>query len=78
MCPAPPSHARNIRLNTELVKKPKDLLEYVVVHELAHLRHPSHGDKFRALLDRHYPAWREARAELNALPLGAEAGARIG
>ena len=32
MCPAPPSHARNIRLNKELVKKPKDLLEYVVVH----------------------------------------------
>jgi hypothetical protein len=29
--------ARNIRLNTELVKKPKDLLEYVIVHELAHL-----------------------------------------
>lgn len=64
--------ARRIRLNTELVKKPKDLLEYVVVHEMAHLIVPTHGERFLALLDRHYPAWREARAELNELPLAAE------
>ena len=61
--------ARTIRLNTELVKKPKDLLEYVIVHEMAHLIEPTHGPRFLALLDEHYPAWREARAELNALPL---------
>jgi predicted metal-dependent hydrolase len=65
--------ARNIRLNTELVKKPKDLLEYVVVHEMIHLIEPTHTARFLALLSRHYPAWREARAELNELPLGAEA-----
>ena len=59
----------NIRLNTELVKKPKDLLEYVIVHELAHLLEPTHSDCFVALLDKHYPSWMEARAELNALPL---------
>jgi predicted metal-dependent hydrolase len=64
---------RHIRLNTELVKKPKDLLEYVVVHELMHLIEPKHSDRFIALMDRHYPHWREARAELNALPLSAEA-----
>lgn len=61
----------NIRLNTELVKKPKDLVEYVIVHELVHLREPNHNDRFVALLDRHYPGWREARAELNELPLSA-------
>jgi predicted metal-dependent hydrolase len=33
--------ARNIRINTELVKKPKDLLEYVVVHEMMHLIEPT-------------------------------------
>ncbi len=59
----------NVRLNTELVKKPRDLLEYVIVHELAHLLEPSHSERFVALLDAHYPTWREARAELNALPL---------
>jgi predicted metal-dependent hydrolase len=62
--------ARTIRLNTELVKKPRDLLEYVVVHEMLHLVEPTHSERFVALLDKHYPAWREARAELNELPLG--------
>ena len=65
--------ARNIRLNTELVKKPKDLLEYVVVHEMAHLREPTHNSRFIGLLEEHYPTWREARAELNELPLTADA-----
>jgi len=64
--------AGNIRLNTELVKKPKDLLEYVVVHEMLHLIEPTHSERFVALLARHYPTWREARAELNELPLAAE------
>jgi predicted metal-dependent hydrolase len=64
--------AGRIRLNTELVKKPKDLLEYVIVHEMTHLRHPTHSDHFIALLQQHYPTWREARAELNELPLTAE------
>lgn len=63
--------ARNIRLNTELVKKPKDLLEYVVIHEMLHLIAPTHTTQFFALMNKHYPSWREARAELNELPLGA-------
>ena len=67
------ARARNIRLNTELVKKPRDLLEYVIVHELMHLIEPRHSDRFMALMDRHYPHWRDARAELNALPLSAQA-----
>ena len=64
--------AGNIRLNTELVKKPKDLLEYVVVHEVLHLIEPTHSEHFMVLQSKHYPTWREARAELNALPLSAE------
>lgn len=64
--------AGNIRLNTELVKKPKDLLEYVIVHEMVHLIEPTHSERFIVLLDKHYPIWREARAELNELPLVAE------
>jgi predicted metal-dependent hydrolase len=63
--------ARSIRLNTELVKKPRDLLEYVVVHEMLHLIEPTHGERFLTLIGKHYPAWREARAELNELPLTA-------
>ena len=64
--------AKHIRLNTELVKKPKDLLEYVVAHEMIHLIEPTHSDRFIALMSEQYPGWREARAELNELPLAAE------
>jgi predicted metal-dependent hydrolase len=64
--------AGHIRLNTELVKKPKDLLEYVIVHEMAHLSEPTHSDRFIAILEEHYPTWREARAEINELPLAAD------
>lgn len=60
----------HIRINTELVKKPRDLLEYVIVHEMIHLIEPTHNEHFIALLDQHYPGWRDARMELNALPLG--------
>ena len=64
--------ARHIRLNTELVKKPKDLLEYVVVRERLRLRERRHNELFVAVLTQHYPTWREARADLNGLPLSAE------
>jgi predicted metal-dependent hydrolase len=68
--------AGHIRLNTELVKKPKDLLEYVIVHEMLHLIEPRHSERFMSLLATHYPSWREARLELNELPLAAEVWAR--
>jgi predicted metal-dependent hydrolase len=59
----------HIRINTELVKKPRDLLAYVVLHEMAHLLEPHHNERFVATLDRHWPQWREARLELNTLPI---------
>ena len=64
--------AANIRLNTELVKKPKDLIEYVVVHEMVHIIEPTHSERFISILSDNFPRWREARAELNELPLAAE------
>ncbi len=62
----------HIRLNTELVKKPKDLLEYVLVHEMAHLIEPTHNERFFEILTRHYSGWKEAREELNELPVRVE------
>jgi predicted metal-dependent hydrolase len=47
------------------------LLEDVVVHEMLPLIAPTHSEQFLTLMSKHYPAWREARAELNELPLGA-------
>lgn len=64
--------ARSIRINTELVKKPRDLLEYVIVHEMAHIIEPRHSERFFNILERHYPSWSTARTELNELPLSAE------
>jgi predicted metal-dependent hydrolase len=61
--------AGTIRINTELVKKPRDLLEYVIVHEMLHIIEPTHSAKFLDLLDGYYPTWREARMELNELPV---------
>jgi predicted metal-dependent hydrolase len=60
--------ARTIRLNTELAKKPKECLEYIVVHEMVHLREPKHGPGFVALMDRFMPNWRDTRELLNRLP----------
>ncbi|MDD9721781.1 SprT family zinc-dependent metalloprotease [Sulfitobacter sp. PR48] len=62
---------QTIRLNTELVKKPRDLLEYVVVHEMIHILAPTHSPRFFDLLSTHYPSWSEARTELNELPIPA-------
>ena len=59
---------RTLRLNTELAKKPRACLEYIVVHELSHLLEPTHGPRFLALMDRFMPAWRDTRALLNSLP----------
>ena len=60
-----------IRLNTELVKKPRHLLEYVVVHELLHLVEPRHNERFAHLLSEYYPTWQADKVELNELPLTA-------
>jgi predicted metal-dependent hydrolase len=62
---------RRIWLNLELAKKPRRSIEYVVIHELAHLRVRRHGDDFRALLDETLPNWEHVRAELGALPIPA-------
>jgi predicted metal-dependent hydrolase len=60
---------KNIRLNTELGKKPKECLEYIVVHELVHLLEPSHNARFQELMDRNLPNWRALRSQLNSSPL---------
>jgi predicted metal-dependent hydrolase len=63
---------RNIRLNTELAKKPRECLEYVVVHELAHFISSRHDDRFIGLLNRHLPSWRVTRELLNKSSLRQE------
>ncbi|MBS0611432.1 MAG: M48 family metallopeptidase [Proteobacteria bacterium] len=60
---------RTIRLNTDLAKKPPECLEYIVVHELAHLIEPSHNARFVSVMNLFMPRWRLYRDELNRLPV---------
>ncbi|MGO9257657.1 MAG: M48 family metallopeptidase [Bryobacteraceae bacterium] len=59
----------NIRLNTDLARKPRECLEYIVVHEMVHVLEPTHNSRFIALMDRFMPTWRFHREVLNRLPL---------
>ena len=56
---------RKIWLNLQLAKKPIECLEYVILHELAHLKVKNHGVDFIAILDLHMPYWREYKKLLN-------------
>jgi len=64
--------ARRIWINHELVKKPVECLEYILVHELVHLRERHHNDQFMAYMDKFMPKWRLLREALNRGPLGHE------
>ncbi len=55
-----------ITLNSQLIKAPAELIDYVIAHEVCHLREHNHGKAFYALQQQLYPAWREARAQLKA------------
>ncbi len=61
--------AASIRLNTDLAKKPRECLEYIVVHEMAHMLEPTHNSRFIALMDQFMPNWRFYREVLNRLPV---------
>ncbi len=60
---------RRIWLNLELVKKPPECLEYILVHELIHLHERNHNERFRGLLDKFMPNWPLMQRRLNKEPL---------
>ena len=64
--------ARRIWLNLELIKKPMHCIEYIVVHELAHLIERGHNDRFRDILDTHLPDWAVRQQQLSSEPLAHE------
>jgi predicted metal-dependent hydrolase len=61
--------SKRIWLNLELAKKPPECLEYIVVHELIHLKERHHNERFLAHMDHHLPDWRERKNLLNSMPL---------
>ena len=61
--------ARRIWLSVYLASRPLCCLEYVILHELAHLKVANHGPQFTAILDRYLPTWRDHRQLLNGQAL---------
>lgn len=56
-----------ITLNTQLAKHSQACIEYILVHELAHLLEAGHGPAFKSVMDKHLPDWRERKKKLNGL-----------
>ncbi len=55
-----------ITLNTELLKKDIDLLDYVIIHELCHFYEPNHSAMFWTHVEKYYPKYKEARKRLRS------------
>ncbi|MBX3277904.1 MAG: M48 family metallopeptidase [Acidobacteria bacterium] len=55
-----------IYLNPELIKAPTHCIDYVVTHELCHLKYPNHGKEFYTLLDRVMPDWKKRKERLES------------
>ncbi|HUX95376.1 MAG TPA: SprT family zinc-dependent metalloprotease [Bacteroidales bacterium] len=53
-----------ITLNSELIRLSDKYIEYVIIHEICHLRHHNHGPKYYELLSLLYPEWKTARKEM--------------
>lgn len=56
---------KNLRFNVRLLDTPAECVEYVVVHELAHLIEFNHSKRFYALLDRYLPSWSTSKTTLD-------------
>jgi predicted metal-dependent hydrolase len=63
------SRAGSITLNRHLMRAPLECLEYVVVHELCHLRHHGHDARFYGLLAAIMPDWKARRKRLREVPI---------
>jgi len=60
---------REITLNSELSRVNRELIDYVVVHELAHIQHMNHSKSFHALVELYLPNSKEYRKELKNIRL---------
>ena len=55
---------KTITLNTQLLAYDNECLDYVVLHELVHVKYHNHGNKFKSELTKYYPEWKQVRARL--------------
>uniref|UniRef100_A9ABA7 YgjP-like metallopeptidase domain-containing protein n=1 Tax=Methanococcus maripaludis (strain C6 / ATCC BAA-1332) TaxID=444158 RepID=A9ABA7_METM6 len=60
-------HKNKIILNERLIEKSKECIEYVVFHELAHLKYPNHSKDFYNYLTKLMPDWKDRKLKLNEI-----------
>jgi len=58
------SRSGALSLNPDLVRAPRECIDYVILHELCHLIEPDHGPEFRRLLERVLPDWERRKHQL--------------
>ena len=61
--------ARKLCLNLQLAKKPPECLEYIILHELAHILEKHHNERFKSFIGKYMPMWKEIKSKLNEQPL---------
>ena len=64
------STAGRLTLNLELLDLPRDMGEFVIVHELVHLLAPNHSKLFRAFMHAYMPDWQQRERDLRSFPAG--------
>ncbi len=62
--------SRKLTFNLELAKKPLECIEFIVVHELVHLKERRHSDRFVGLVEKYLPDWKKRKRHLNSLEIG--------
>ena len=60
------SSVNNISLNIALTALPQTLSDYIIIHELAHIKHKNHSKDFWNCVSQYYPNYQEARNELKS------------
>ena len=61
------SNKGNLILNPNLVKVPKECIDYVILHELCHIAEYNHSKRFWRLLTQVMPNWKEVKAKLDVM-----------
>ena len=59
------TNTKKLWFNLQLAKKPTECIEYIILHELTHLKVKNHGAEFVGILDKHMPYWKEIKRKLN-------------
>ncbi|HDP93882.1 MAG TPA: M48 family peptidase [Candidatus Aminicenantes bacterium] len=58
------TNGKTMILNSDLIKAPRECIDYVIIHELCHLKHKNHDSEFYRMLESHLPEWEKVKHRL--------------